>query len=119
MDAERGRGEFVIMKIIGKRDHPEELDIARYLTEFEDSRNHCVPLLDFFDAFDDPQRTILVMPLLKRFNDPPFETVWEVVECIGQLFEVRVVRLSPTQVLSQIEQGLQFMHDHNVAHRFV
>ena len=119
MDAERGRGEFVIMKIIGKRDHPEELDIARYMTGLEDSRNHCVPLLDSFDAFDDPQRTILVMPLLKRFNDPPFETVWEVVECIGQLFEVRVARLPPFQALSQIEQGLQFMHDHNVAHRFV
>lgn len=91
MDAERGKGVFVIMKIIEKSVHPQELEIARYLTDLKDSRNHCVPVLDSFDAFDDPRRTIVVMPLLRRFDDPPFETVWEVVECVRQLFEVRAV----------------------------
>ncbi|KZV64855.1 hypothetical protein PENSPDRAFT_738046 [Peniophora sp. CONT] len=100
MDAERAKGELVVMKIIEKSAHPYELDIATFLSELKDLRNHCVPVLDFFDAFDDVGRTIIVMPLLRRFDDPPFETVWEVSECIGQFFE-----------------GLKFMHDLNVAHR--
>ncbi|VDC07537.1 unnamed protein product [Peniophora sp. CBMAI 1063] len=90
----------VVMKIIDKHAHPEELNIARSFTPLRDDRNHCVPVWDFFDAPDDSARTIIVMPLLRKFDDPPFETVGEVVECVRQLLE-----------------GLQFMHEHNVAHR--
>lgn len=43
---------------------------------------------------------ILVLPVLRLFWDPPFDTVGEVIECFRQIFE-----------------GIQFMHQHFVAHR--
>ena len=119
MDAIRvSDGAFVIMKIIDKRAHPEELNIARYLTGLRDERNHCVSVWDFFDAPDDLSRTIIVMPLLRKFDDPPFETVGEVVECVRQLFEVGCCLEAKVLQGLMIAQGLQFMHDHGVAHRF-
>ena len=120
MDAIRvSDGAFVIMKIIDKRAHPEELNIARYLTGLRDERNHCVSIWDFFDAPDDLSRTIIVMPLLRKFDDPPLETVGEVVECVRQLFEVRCcLEAKVLRDHLMIAQGLQSMHDHGVAHRF-
>lgn len=93
MDAVRlSDGKFVIMKIIDKRTHPDELNIANYLTSQKNERNHCVPVLDSFDAPDDSSRTIIVMPLLRKFDDLPFETVGEVIECVRQLLEVCSLR---------------------------
>ncbi|KZV73562.1 hypothetical protein PENSPDRAFT_749974 [Peniophora sp. CONT] len=104
MDAVRlSDGAFVAMKMFRKSEHPHELEISKYFSSPElahDPRNHCAPILDTFDAPDDPDKIIMVMPLLKRFDKPPFETVGELVACIAQLFE-----------------GLQFIHEHNVAHR--
>ena len=92
MDAVRVSDDApVIMKIIDKRVHPDELSIARYFTTIRDERNHCVQVWDSFDAPDDPTRTIIVMPLLRKFDDPPFETVGEVVECVRQLLEVHTL----------------------------
>ena len=50
--------------------------------------NHCVPAYEVFtlDAEDDIM--IMVMPLLRPYNNPRFDTVGEVVECFRQLFEV-------------------------------
>ncbi|SJL11205.1 uncharacterized protein ARMOST_14608 [Armillaria ostoyae] len=59
-------------------------------------RNHCVPIHHLkYEEFG-----ILVLPLLRKFDDPPFDTVGEVVECLRQIFE-----------------GIQFMHQNLVAHR--
>lgn len=92
MDAVRlSDGAFVAMKVFSKTVHPYELEISQYFSSDELSngpRNHCVPILDAFDAPDDPDKTITVMPLLKRFDQPSFETVGEVVTCLTQLFEV-------------------------------
>ncbi|VDC07534.1 unnamed protein product [Peniophora sp. CBMAI 1063] len=96
----RDDGALVVMKIVKKDAHPNELKILLFLSEIKDSRNYNVPILDSFDVPVDPTLTITVLPLLRRADDPPFETVWEVVECIRQLLE-----------------GLQFMHEHNIAHR--
>jgi hypothetical protein len=49
--------------------------------------NHCVPILDVL-AVPDEERDIIVMPLLRRYSNPPFETFGEVVDCLRQLFEV-------------------------------
>ncbi|KZV73560.1 hypothetical protein PENSPDRAFT_602620 [Peniophora sp. CONT] len=104
MDAVRlSDGAFVVMKLFSKRDHPYELEISEYFSSPElarDPRNHCVPILEAFDDPNDPDLTILVMPLLKRFDRPPFETVGELTACLTQVFE-----------------GLEFIHEHNVAHR--
>lgn len=58
-----------------------------------DPQNHCVPLLDVLippndNPDTDPESRILVMPLLRPFDSPIFDTFGEAVECIRQLFEV-------------------------------
>ncbi|SJL08455.1 uncharacterized protein ARMOST_11819 [Armillaria ostoyae] len=62
-----------------------------------DPRNRCVPV---FQVLKYAEFGILVLPLLRKFDDPPFGTVGEVVECFRQIFE-----------------GIQFMHQNLVAHR--
>jgi hypothetical protein len=99
LDATRiSDGEFVMLKAVRRNDHPFEVEIARYLMSEplrSDPMNHCVPILDVLNVPDDP-RDIIVMPLLRPFSDPPFETFGEVVGCLRQLFEVLVVTLSPS-----------------------
>ncbi|KIP07951.1 hypothetical protein PHLGIDRAFT_404324 [Phlebiopsis gigantea 11061_1 CR5-6] len=66
----------------------------------DDPRNHSVPVLDVIPDTDEPSITYLVMPFLRLMDDPPFETVGEVVDFIDQILD-----------------GLVFMHEHGVAHR--
>jgi hypothetical protein len=91
LDATRiSDGEFVMLKSIRRNDHPFEVEIARYLMSEPlrlDPMNHCVPILDVL-AVPEEERDIIVMPLLRRYSDPPFQTFGEAVECIRQLFEV-------------------------------
>ena len=88
-------GSRVALKQLYKEDHPFEEDIARHLSSdplSKDSRNHCVPLLDVLHLpvkDGDPDIRILVMPFLRPFDTPIFDTFGEVIECIRQLFEVR------------------------------
>jgi len=55
----------------------------------EDSRNHVVPLYDVFVDSVQPHIQYMVMPVLRRFDDPDFVTVGEVVEFVSQALEVR------------------------------
>ncbi|RDX54862.1 hypothetical protein OH76DRAFT_1372287 [Lentinus brumalis] len=104
MDAVRASdGDIVILKSIRKSRHPYEVEIARYFSTppvSSDPRNHCSPVLDVLQDPSNADVEIMVMPLLRLFNDPPFATVGEVMEFLRQAFE-----------------GLQFMHQHHVAHR--
>jgi len=65
-----------------------------------DPANHCVPILDVFPDPRGSDFTFIVMPLLRRWHDPPFRIFGEFVVFVAQLLE-----------------GLDFMHRHNVAHR--
>jgi len=91
LDATRvSDGESVMLKAIRRNDHPFEVEIARYLMSEplrSDPMNHCVPILNVL-AVPDEERDIIVMPLLRRYSDPPFQTFGEVVDCLRQLFEV-------------------------------
>ena len=88
-------GSRVALKMLFEEDHPFEEDIARYLSSdplSKDSRNHCVPLLDVLHPplkDGDRDLRILVMPFLRPFDSPIFDTFGEAIECIRQLFEVR------------------------------
>ncbi|KAJ7147612.1 hypothetical protein C8R43DRAFT_889589 [Mycena crocata] len=62
--------------------------------------NHCIPTYEVLHVPDDDEHELVVMPALRRFTSPRFDTVGEVVECWRQIF-----------------QGIQFMHAHDVAHR--
>ena len=123
MDAVRIKdGEFVVIKQYSKSTHPHESDIALYLSSPElsqDPRNRCCPILDVLDVPDEADTRLLVMPMLRRYNRPAFATVGEAVEFCRQTFEVSIVRQSSSAGTHYPLQGLQFMHEHRVAHRSV
>ncbi|KAI0773746.1 kinase-like domain-containing protein [Fomes fomentarius] len=89
MDARRlVDGKQVIIKKVPTTSN--ELRIATHLSSPDlrkDPRNHCVPILE-------------VMPLLRYIDQPEFDTVGCILDCVEQLLE-----------------GLVFLHEHNVAHR--
>ncbi|KAJ7268130.1 kinase-like domain-containing protein [Mycena haematopus] len=96
-------GSFVMMKYIELRAPSEELDIAVWFSaepQRSDPANHCVSILRVLSDPKEPGWAIIVMPLLREYNKPPFDTVGEVVEFFKQTFD-----------------GVQFMHKHNIAHR--
>ncbi|KAH9834812.1 uncharacterized protein C8Q71DRAFT_766503 [Rhodofomes roseus] len=104
LDATRlSDGEPVVLKRILTSQHPYEVEITRFLCSeplASDSRNHCVRLYDVLDVPNEDDMVVLVLPLLRRYDSPPFETVGEAVDFFTQVLE-----------------GLQLMHHHHVAHR--
>ncbi|KAG9308566.1 kinase-like domain-containing protein [Chiua virens] len=96
-------GKVVTLKRIKRERHPYEADIALYFSSDDlasHPANHCVPVYEVFTLNAEDDTFIMVMPLLRPYIDPSFDTIGEAVECFRQLFE-----------------GLQFMHKHHVAHR--
>ncbi|KAF4577159.1 hypothetical protein EYR36_005146 [Pleurotus pulmonarius] len=104
LDAQRSsNGELLMLKRVKKALHPHEAEIGQFFssnTIATDSRNHCVPIYDVLEVPDDDNLIILVMPLLRDHGSPAFDTIGEAVEFFRQVFE-----------------GVQFMHQHHVAHR--
>ncbi|KDQ55744.1 hypothetical protein JAAARDRAFT_133573 [Jaapia argillacea MUCL 33604] len=104
IDATRSSdGALVALKRVSKSIHPFEVDIAKYLSSdplSSDPHNHCVPVIEVLQVPDDEDTLLLVMPFLRPFDDPRFDTVGEAVAFFQQVF-----------------QGLQFLHSHFVAHR--
>ncbi len=72
----------------------EESSIARMLSSPSlraDTRNHAVPILDYFIDEDDTSIAYIVMPFLRLTDDPPFETVNDIIDFGSQLIEVCAV----------------------------
>lgn len=93
MDATRiSDGKIVMLKKLDPDYDPDEVDIGLlFSTEplVSHPRNHCVPIYEVLEVPDYDGMRILVMPLLREFNDPAFRTVGEAVSCFHQVFEVR------------------------------
>lgn len=68
-----------------------------------DPRNHAVPLLDHFRVEEDPSRSYMIMPLLRRISRPPFETVYNAIDFVDQILEVCRI----------IDEHLPASHSHN------
>jgi len=104
LDATRiSDGKMVAIKAVCKSVHPLEVEITQFFSSepvSSDLRNHCTPLYDVLQDPYDGDTSLLVLPLLRQYDDPRFQTVGEAVEFFRQLF-----------------QGLEFMHEHRVAHR--
>ncbi|KAJ3918608.1 hypothetical protein F5877DRAFT_78820 [Lentinula edodes] len=93
--------EPVMLKTVSRITHPQEVRIGLYFSNKDmasDPRNHCVPIYDVFPV-PNIEMDIIVMPVLRPFDNPEFDTVGEAIAFIQQLFE-----------------GIQFMHEHLVAH---
>ncbi|KDQ55741.1 hypothetical protein JAAARDRAFT_37166 [Jaapia argillacea MUCL 33604] len=104
MDAIRiSDNKRVALKRISKLEHPFEAEIGQFLSSGDlktDPSNRCIPVYEILQVPDEGDEIIIVMPLLRPYNSPRFDTFGEVVEFVRQIFE-----------------GLQFMHHHHVAHR--
>ena len=90
MDARRlSDGKQVAIKKLSSDSN--ELRIAAYMSSEElrqDTRNHCVPILDVLVDQNDPTMTFIVMPLLRYIDDPDFDTVGSILDCVEELLEV-------------------------------
>jgi hypothetical protein len=84
-------GKYITLKRINKSVHPHEVDIGLYFSSgplISHAANHCVPICEVITLPDDADIVILVMPLLRAFADPYFDTFGEAIDCFHQLFEV-------------------------------
>lgn len=84
-------GAYVALKIIRPAVHPHEVDIGTFLSSQNlaaDPKNHCVPIYEVLRVPGDDEKIIIVMPLLRQWNSPNFETIGEAVDFFRQLFEV-------------------------------
>ena len=123
MDAVRVRDRCpVMLKRLFPEEGPYELEINQLFSSSEladDPRNHCVPLLDLIELQGSEYHRIMVFPLLRPFNSPRFQTVGEFVAFFTQICEVMLISyLSSLHNSGLVAQGIQFMHQHGVAHRY-
>ena len=110
----------VFIKRVDSRTHPHEVRIASRLGSAntrEDEGNHCVPMLAVFADDQDPWYRYIVMPVLRPFNRPNFTSLGEVVDFVNQTLEVGVLSFSCLFAECRV-QGLLYMHEQNVAHRW-
>ena len=92
----RSDGRYVTLKRIKNSVHPYEVDIGLYFSSeslASHPENHCVRFYEIL-SLDDDETVIIVMPLLRSYADPAFDTFGEAVECFRQLFEVGRTKLS-------------------------
>ncbi|KAJ2936004.1 hypothetical protein H1R20_g1089, partial [Candolleomyces eurysporus] len=95
-------GEVVVLKHVDHSKFPREIEVMKYLSSeplSEDSRNHCVRPIDILQHPNDDDTCILVIPLLRLFDDPPFETMGEALDFILQFLT-----------------AIYFLHENRVIH---
>jgi hypothetical protein len=87
-----------MLKRLFPEEGKEELENIRHFSSAEvvhDPRNHCVPLLDVIEISNSDQK-LIVMPFLRPFNSPKFETYGEFLAFFIQICEVGSICLSNT-----------------------
>ncbi|KAF9534658.1 hypothetical protein CPB83DRAFT_802734 [Crepidotus variabilis] len=98
----RQDGLVVCVKMISEVRKVHHIKITEFFSTrrmTSDTRNHVVPFYDCFADTYSPNIQFMVMPVLRRFDDPEFVVVSEVVDFISQALE-----------------GLVFLHENHVAH---
>lgn len=121
MDAIRvSDGRLVKIKQLLPDYYPLEVEILRVLSSRDliaDPCNHSIPVLEMLTPPGTENILLAVMPCLRPWDSPHFETYGEVIEFIRQIFEVS--SHSENVGLAQLirEQGVQFLHRKRIAHR--
>ena len=92
LDATRtSDGAVVMFKRVDKTRHPKEVELTTMLSSppfTSDPRNHCVPVYEVLQDPEDDKYQLMVLPLLRRYSDPRFDTVGEAVICFRQIIQV-------------------------------
>ena len=93
MDAVRIEdGRQVTLKKVLPEEGTHELSITKLFSSpglKEEPRNHCVPLLEVIDLSPDKlDGKLMVMPFLRPFENPQFQTYGEFVAFFIQISEV-------------------------------
>jgi hypothetical protein len=106
----------VALKFFESASNPHEIEIGQYLSSEEltrDDNNYCVPILEVLRPPTSPDCPILVMPLLKRNDQPRFDTVGEVVEFLRQYIEVKddTKYGLPPRIYTLLSRGLRLCID--------
>jgi hypothetical protein len=127
MDAVRVEdGRQVMLKKVLPEEGPHELLITQLFSSpglKGDPTNHCVPLLDLINLSQTSPvcpdgRKLMVIPFLRPFKNPRFQTYGEFVAFFMQISEVGPSTLSSRLYLTNSGQGLKFMHERKVAYRY-
>ncbi|KAH9935119.1 kinase-like protein [Epithele typhae] len=94
MDArKRDTGELVAIKKV-KNDN-QEIQILKYIESRRDTTCHCVTIIETLPDPLDPLFTLMFLPLLRRYSDPNFCAVGEVISFIDQSIEVGTLNHLP------------------------
>lgn len=83
----------------------EEEEVALHLSSpllSKDPRNHSVPIYDVLSIPGDDDYDILVMPLLRPFHNPRFDTIGECVDFFQQIFQARPFPLRSPSILQYV-----------------
>ncbi|KAK7007411.1 kinase-like domain-containing protein [Favolaschia claudopus] len=92
--------KVVLKRVNGEEEAALSIYCGKTLPEMDTSTNNrAVPVLDKIDLPEE-NKTLIVLPFLREFNDPPFERVGEVIEALHQFMK-----------------GMRYLHSHNIAHR--
>ena len=92
MDAMRYRDRKQVMLKRVPAAAGRELEISQLVSSprlRHDPRNHCVPLLEVIELPDAHDQKVMVMPLLRPFDQPRFQTFGEFVAFFTQICDVR------------------------------
>lgn len=84
-------GKVVALKLTDVTAHLEEVEITRYLSKDalrSDPDNHSVPLIEVLEPPDDRNSRIVVLPLLRPFDSPKFETKGEAIQFLDEFVTV-------------------------------
>jgi hypothetical protein len=109
-----------MLKMLTEDEGPYELQLNRLFSSERlapNPRNHCAPLLDIIQLPNDPP--IMVHSQLRLYYNPPFHTYGEFVAFFGQICEVCRLFSPLVSLPCSIVQGIQFMHENHVAHRYL
>ncbi|KAL1945402.1 hypothetical protein VTO73DRAFT_2253 [Trametes versicolor] len=90
----------VAIKVVKRSD--QELQISQFLTSIQHPANHCVSVYGTLDDPLDTSTLLMVMQYLTPWNEPEFSVLGDVVDFVTQMLE-----------------GLEFLHNQHVAHRDV
>ncbi|KAJ7784860.1 hypothetical protein DFH07DRAFT_708545, partial [Mycena maculata] len=80
----------VMLKRNSTEIHPHEVEISQLFSSDphdRNPRNHCITILEAVQDTEDADKQLIVMPRFMSFDEPILETVGEVIDCFGQIFE--------------------------------